>query len=341
MKTIDVEALLVEVGTEPPCGPDLKYDSAYLEVEGQFQVRPEEGEPNWGEVRDRCIELLGRTKDLRLVLYLALTLLKTEGIKGIGEGLSLVRGLLERFWEHLHPRLDPADNNDPLERLNIIASLSPPQESFQDPMMFRQRLREVPLSNSQRLGRFSLRDILIAEGELTPSATSDAPKPEISLIEAAFDDTSTEDLSEVVRSVQNAAEQVEGIEAALKAHVDSSRVPDLRGFLKLLGDIEKRVQNHLAKRGAAAPVAEGEAGALGAEKGAEKAMSGEIMSPKDVLSALEKICQYYERHEPSSPVPLLLRRAQRLVSKNFMEIIRDLSPEATRQIESIGGISGK
>ena len=74
------------------------------------------------------------------------------------------------------------------------------------------------------------------------------------------------------------------------------------------------------------------------ESGKEKAVSGEIRSPKDVLSALEKVCQYYEQNEPSSPVPLLVRRAQRLVSKSFVEIIRDLSPEATKQVEGIGGI---
>ena len=48
---------------------------------------------------------------------------------------------------------------------------------------------------------------------------------------------------------------------------------------------------------------------------------------------------YYERHEPSSPVPLLLKRAKRLVAKDFMEILRDLAPDGVDQAERISGPS--
>jgi len=52
---------------------------------------------------------------------------------------------------------------------------------------------------------------------------------------------------------------------------------------------------------------------------------------------IEKICKYYERNEPSSPVPYLLKRAQRLADKNFMDIINDLSPDALAPIRIITG----
>ena len=58
---------------------------------------------------------------------------------------------------------------------------------------------------------------------------------------------------------------------------------------------------------------------------------------EQVRKALEDICRYFEKHEPSSPVPLLLRRAQRLVSKNFLEVIADFCPDAMNQIEKISG----
>ena len=57
------------------------------------------------------------------------------------------------------------------------------------------------------------------------------------------------------------------------------------------------------------------------------------------MRVLDKACDYFERHEPSSPVPLLLRRAKRLVSKDFMEILRDLAPDGVSQAENIGGTS--
>jgi type VI secretion system protein ImpA len=56
---------------------------------------------------------------------------------------------------------------------------------------------------------------------------------------------------------------------------------------------------------------------------------------------IDKICDYFERHEPSSPVPLLLNRAKRLISKDFLEILRDLTPDGVLQAESIGGVTGE
>ena len=49
-------------------------------------------------------------------------------------------------------------------------------------------------------------------------------------------------------------------------------------------------------------------------------------------------CDYYSRCEPSIPVPLLLQRATLLVSKDFMEIMRDLAPAGLTQVEEIGGV---
>ena len=62
-----------------------------------------------------------------------------------------------------------------------------------------------------------------------------------------------------------------------------------------------------------------------------------MQSAEDVIRVLDRVCEYYERFEPSSPVPLLLHRAKQLVRKSFFEIIENLSPESVRQIEVISG----
>ena len=61
--------------------------------------------------------------------------------------------------------------------------------------------------------------------------------------------------------------------------------------------------------------------------------SGAILARKDVLRSLDAICAYYENTEPSSPVLLLLRRAQQLVGKNFNEILQELAPDAVAQVK--------
>jgi len=67
-------------------------------------------------------------------------------------------------------------------------------------------------------------------------------------------------------------------------------------------------------------------------------LTGEIRSREDVILALDKICQYYDRYEPSSPLPLLLKRAKRLANKTFLEIVKDLTPDALAQIQALGGV---
>ena len=43
------------------------------------------------------------------------------------------------------------------------------------------------------------------------------------------------------------------------------------------------------------------------------------------------------REEPSSPVPILLRRAKRLVGKNFEELLADLAPGGMEELRHFAG----
>ena len=67
-------------------------------------------------------------------------------------------------------------------------------------------------------------------------------------------------------------------------------------------------------------------------------MVGEIASREDAIRMLDKICEYFDRHEPSSPVPFLLKRAKTLVVKDFMAILLDLAPGGAEQANLIFGI---
>ena len=50
-----------------------------------------------------------------------------------------------------------------------------------------------------------------------------------------------------------------------------------------------------------------------------------------MVRALDRICEFYARTGPSSPVPMLLQRARRLVDKSFLEVLRDLVPDGLNQ----------
>jgi type VI secretion system protein ImpA len=53
---------------------------------------------------------------------------------------------------------------------------------------------------------------------------------------------------------------------------------------------------------------------------------------------LDAAAEFFRRNEPSSPIPLFLERAKRLVSKDFLEVLADVAPDALPQARSAGGL---
>jgi type VI secretion system protein ImpA len=69
-----------------------------------------------------------------------------------------------------------------------------------------------------------------------------------------------------------------------------------------------------------------------------RAAGGAVNGHADVLRRIDEICTWYGREEPSSPVPVLLRRAQRLVGKSFEEVLQDIAPGGMGEFSQIAGL---
>ena len=59
-----------------------------------------------------------------------------------------------------------------------------------------------------------------------------------------------------------------------------------------------------------------------------------------MVRILDAVCIYYAQREPSSPVPILLNRAKRLVNMNFLDIIRDMTPSGVTEAQMYAGQDG-
>jgi type VI secretion system protein ImpA len=311
-----------------------------LELDRLSQGKPEQQmgdtivpaqEPDWKEVGNRTLALLGKTKDLRIILRLARARLNTEGLVGLADGLAVIRGVVEKFWDGFYPRLDPDDDNDPTFRVNILMSLC-------DGDTFIDRIRVIPLVVSRSFGRFSLRDMAIASGEQPPLPGVEPPKT--SAIEGAFTECPVPELQATADALHASISSLDAIETFVGDKVGAANGPNFAKLVEVLRAAEKILATQLARRGIATAAAV-EAGiaieGTGAGPGGGPSISGEINSREDVLRVLDKICMYYERSEPSSPIPLLLKRSKRLVSASFMDIMRDIAPDALSQVENLRG----
>jgi type VI secretion system protein ImpA len=334
---MDPSILASPVSGADPSGPNLEYDPDFLALERAQQGRPEQvigdavkpGEdPNWPDVRERAEALLGRTRDLRVAMSLTRALLQTDGFTGLATGLGIIRALLEGLWDTVHPQLDAEDNNDPTSRINSLMGLAATDGLLK-------ALRESPVVSSPTLGRFSLRDIRMAYGK-QPVPAGVAEPPQQLQINAAFRDATLPSLESTAAAVSSARGEGIAINALLTDKV-GAQAPELKPLLDDLTELSGLLAEQLRNRGVVGPLAAAETPAA-AVAGLSSAASGGMSTRADVVRQLDRICEYYQQHEPSSPIPLLLQRAKRLVSKDFMTIIRDLAPSGLAEAESIGGV---
>ena len=335
----DLDTLLAPISDDTPSGEDLEYDSEFSELE--MANRPTEErvigdtvipseEPDYGEVTRQAQALLSRTHDLRVAVIIANAALRTEGIGGFHQALAYIQGCLENHWDTVHPQLDE-DDGDATMRVNAVFSLA-----GRDTVL--RSLRLCPLLRSRAFGLFNLRDLEIAAGDI--SVPGGEAQTDSQTIAAAARDMDPDDLAALLTAVGAALEAVKSISAIFDDHIGADG-PDLDPLQTMLFDIRRRVS-------ALAPgdIAEGagmtddaDAPAAAPVAGAARAApSGAITSPAEVRATLDRIMTYYRTYEPSSPLPILLERAKRLVGADFVTIIRDLAPEGMGNVRIVGGI---
>jgi type VI secretion system protein ImpA len=352
---INVDDLLKPVSDAQSCGEDFSYHPALQNLEAISRGKPETQfgpgeEPQWKEVRDAALEVLGQSKHLTASVILTVSLVEIGGLEGFRDGLALVRGLLEKFWGDLYPKLDPEDNNDPTERLNILNNLS----SAGEPYKFTVHLKQMALCNSPAMGRITLQQILAAKdkGDKTkPSGAASAGNsgPDLNQIQAAFKDAGPEAAAASLALVDEAFGHARSIESFLDSALGSGKGVNFEALNKLLLEMKHAVEPYANGKGSLAASTGGDevlveggstVGGRPVARGGPS-VSGTIQTRSDVIKALDLICDYYRENEPSSPVPLILERAKRLVDKDFMEIMTDLNPDALTQLQVITGTKPK
>lgn len=335
---MDVPLLLAAVSANSPCGDDLEYDAEFLQLERDALGKPERvmGDavqpaepPQWRKIEQGSTALLQRSKDLRITHFLLQSALALDGVSGLSNVLVLTRELLMQYWADLYPQLDADDDNDPTVRVNALAGLTCDTNI--------QLLRESILIRSRAFGSISLRAVLHAGG-LQFFADERLTADELA---GALQDADAEQLVSIRAALGEARAAAEAIEQIVSEQVGSAQGVDLSALkqplkqaLQVLGGLTSDSSD------SEMPLTDSnDPGELSSEISAPNAAraSGSINNRDDVLRSLDLILSYYARHEPSSPLPVLLNRAKLLVSADFATIVRNLIPDGMTQFENLRG----
>lgn len=247
---MDPALLLESRGEDAPSGENLEYDPAFTEMElaaqpGEESVvgdeKIEATDPDYREVRKKALEVLERSHDLRAAVFLGDALLQSEGLTGFADATTYIRGCLERYWDSCHPQLDE-DDGDPTMRINAIQDLCGQPDGMAGPSPVYRSVRRAALSESRGFGRFSYRDIEVAEGLIQAPADMEHV-PDTATIGAAFQDSDAEVVRARLDAIETASENLRAISAVFDEQTPGQG-PDLGALIKLLQQIAKRVREY-------------------------------------------------------------------------------------------------
>jgi type VI secretion system protein ImpA len=339
--TVDFESLTRPVSAEAPCGADLELsgDIEYMSfIAGAESLLPKsyfgkdqagnEGRPfdraqiNFEAQFDAAKPFLEKTRDLRLIGILAKLCILNRDFSGFIACIRAMAALLAAHWDDIHPRGE--DGEFGLRAVTIESLDAMPTVVL--PLQF------LPLIEHSRLGNFSYRAYSIANGEIKP--TEGEPKVD----PAAIDRILTEvGLEELVGERQKIVE----LESALKqiGQTWREKCPSAPGvtFERLAttaAQIFTVLNTAIAKRDPSAALgAATSASAAGNGKEADTAKpAGEpaavrITSTQHAGRALAATAAYFSRCEPSNPCLMMVRQAQDLLGKSFLEVLKVLIPD--------------
>jgi type VI secretion system protein ImpA len=371
---IDIEQFCSRLDDERPAGEDLEYDHEFLALDLAQKGKPERqfGDtvapaepPDWKLILQQATTLASRTRDLRIACALTRALTHLHGLPGLVAGLRLMDRLCHDLWDHVFPALDESDGNDPTLRMNSLAPLADRECLLAD-------IRDAAFVSVRGMGSCNVRQLEMALGILAVPPDSGMRVPSLAEIDALVQ-AAKADGSMAENHAQTAIRLAQKIHRFLADAVGMDRAPDMQPLVARLKPIAEYARKFFdeAQAGMATTSSGENAGmSFNAESvhpamqamttgdacreppsgfssvplhtsHTSSAMSGSpgtsIRSAEDAVRMLDLVCSYFEQHEPTNPAPLLLRRAQKLSTMSFYDIVRDLAPDAISSVDLVAG----
>lgn len=317
--------LLNPISGDNPGGADLRYDPLYDKIKEARREDDDAPQGEWTRARKVAdwplvIKLAGdalatRTKDLQLAAWLTEALLKREGLGGLRDGVALLHGLVDRFWDHLFPAIDDGDAEmraAPLEwvglKLDTAVRMAPLTRAGHG-FLKMQEARAVGYDDANDAAKSEARATAIAEGKL--------PLEEW---DKAFNATPKPWYKQLVADVDEALERLQALDA-LGQEKFGDVAPGYSKTRTALEEVQRAAKQLLTVKlerdpdpveiasSETALVPSGAGSSLAAGAGAS--LAPEPLSREDAAARLAVVARYLRRGEPTNPAAYLLMRGFR------------------------------
>lgn len=298
--------LLAPVSEESPGGLDLYDDPERQQIEQAFEDDP--SGVDWRDIVTKIEAQSQRTKDLWLAVYLARAGARMGRLDVVVTGCEMLAGLLESYWEVLHPSLEEyglQGRKAPCESLARIGTFLGP-------------LKRIALIEHARLGDYSAEDLERFEND---GEGADG----FGMFRHAVSELPPDALAGTMVSLRAMRSALERADQALMAHAEGDTGTDFKPAYQVIDNMLRWIAPY-----SVSPDSEEDSEkSIGNESETNSRLErsfGRVESREDVARALDAIVEYYARREPTSPIPVALRRVRGWISMDFLAILRDIAP---------------
>ncbi|BCH33423.1 type VI secretion protein [Mesorhizobium sp. L-8-10] len=368
---IDIPLWLNPLDGENPSGESLRNDPRFHELERLAEpqltvVRDDRNNPtsqvtvpaDWSAVLNKAEELRVQGRDLRLLVLVTRALANMDGLSGLADGLTLIARTFDEHWETMHPELRSGvpPQDAALRRINALLELQNDQAGLLCD------LKQTAFFAPRGIGPISGHDLqqgLLDDQTVLNEAASGLNGTEKAALLSAHEqlvkrvragcaahaDQAEAEMADLIAGGRRAIAALDAVDAALGAKLGNGKaaVPGLRRFLeRMLSTLERGIANRAPPPADAVPAASspgnGQGDAWHVPPGGTVALSSRLSSREDVIRCLDLVIAFYDRTEPSSPIPHLVRRIRRMVPMDFIELMEDLAPSGLKEFRVLAGV---
>lgn len=316
----EIDELMQPVSAEAVAGADLAYDPKRQEIEAAFEAgrladRGEGEAPDWPAIIVAIKQQAKLTKDASLAVYLARAGARAQRLADVALGCAFLAGMFETWWDQIHPSLQEYGFQG---RKGACESLV----SYGD---FLGPLRRVVLVAHPRLGQFTAEQIeafaLAGEGA-----------ENIGVFRAALAEIDPAEIAASINTIAEIRAAIARVDAVLTAKAEGDTATNFAPAYEAIDSIHKAV---VTVTGIGKPPAVAEGAQDGPGPAAVTGAVGPVESRADAARAIESIINYYSKHEPGSPIPLVLERAKAWIDMDFLSILNDINPTGAEDAKNI------
>ncbi len=273
--------------------------------------------------------LAEQSKDLEIAAWLVEALVRKHGYAGLRDGFRLIRGLVEHFWENLHPLPD----EDGL--VTRVAPLTGLNGEDADGVLI------TPIGNVPVTVNGSYRPMTISDYRLALELeTMDDPAKRLAqgavslaMFETAVAETPPESFRDLLDDLGQCIDEFGQLGGLLeeKCGQDASGYPlapptsNIRNALRECRENVESFTRHLFPE--EEPLAEGEGGAMVAADGESGSVAARVQTRDQAFRALLQVAEFFKRTEPHSPVSYALEQAVRWGKMPLPDLLSELIPD--------------